>query len=361
MKSIRGSVIILFVFLALSCASRPVVRKTAAEEEKPLERALRSVKMNSPRIIKFLEPREAILTGSGYSKVGGIEARGEFSMDGNDYRVSYFFSNAYEIEENLYHISFCLEDLTNNTAHYDALRWSPGEEDAGLLLSFDDYFWDMWRSYFFLFDAYGAKITFFVQGSLDPESADESGLEDFCAEALGRGHSLGFHTVNHLDLRKEPPDVFYSETVEAALVFANRGIHFSAIAFPFGFSEPWMRDTLAEFFHFTRGYGTNIRIYDRENSNNGYIVSKAIDNIVYRDEGKFKNDIRKILLAAKFTGQCFVPFTTHEISDEADWGITPQRLEYVLKTARDLRLKFYTYGSIGDFFPALRYTQAEQN
>jgi hypothetical protein len=48
-----------------------------------------------------------------------------------------------------------------------------------------------------------------------------------------------------------------------------------------------------------------------------------------------------MLRTVKFTGG-ILPLTTHDISD-ADWGITAGRLEYTLKAARDLRLRFYRY------------------
>ena len=42
-----------------------------------------------------------------------------------------------------------------------------------------------------------------------------------------------------------------------------------------------------------------------------------------------------------------LPLTTHTIAAEAVWGISPDRLEYLLKTAVELGLKFYRYS---DFF-----------
>jgi peptidoglycan/xylan/chitin deacetylase (PgdA/CDA1 family) len=256
-----------------------------------------------------------------------------------------------------------MEDISSGVIHEDELLWSPTEEEAGRLLSFDDDYWAVWRRYFDLFDSYNAKVTFFVQGKLEePEDDDtfdavlaayvaENNLEGFCVEALRRGHGLGFHTVNHLDLRRVSREVFNRETIEAAAAFHKKGIIFSAMAYPFGFSEPWMHETLAPFFSVTRGYGTNLRFYDTEISSNGFLVSTAIDNTIYPNTLKFENDMRRILLAAKFTGHCVVPFTTHDISDGAQWGITQKRLEYLLQTAHDLKLRFYTYDAFQYLFP----------
>jgi hypothetical protein len=54
-----------------------------------------------------------------------------------------------------------------------------------------------------------------------------------------------------------------------------------------------------------------------------------------------------MLRTVKFIGKGnILPLTTHNISDTADWGIKPRRLEYVLQTIRDLKLKFYRYGEL---------------
>ena len=354
MKSNWSFLVILLAVFSMSCVSRPAV-----SEKKTGEDALKIIKKNSPSVKKHFEPREVIVSGSGYRSVEDIVVKGELLVDGSEFAVSYNFAAASAGDGNTFYIPFYAEDLKNGVSYNDTLSWNPSEEEAGLLLSFDDNYWNTWRQYFPLFDSYNAKVTFFVQGSLEPQdsadpdgvlSAGDDGLEDFCFEALSRGHSLGFHTINHLDLTKVSPETFYSETIEAAGAFFKKNIPLSAFAYPFGFSQPWMHEALAPVFSVTRGYGTNIRFCDTEIASNGYIVSKAIDNIIYPDKDKFENDMRLILLAAKFTGHCVVPFTTHDISDEAQWGIEQNRLEFLLKTARDLKLKFYTYSAFREIF-----------
>jgi len=344
-------VIILLAALAASCASRPVVSDSTVEERRFMQ-AIQTIKTKSAYIKKYFEPREAIVTGSGYANVNDIVVKGECRIDGSVFPVSYYFAAASKTDGNLFSIPFCADDPGDGVSYTDVLFWSPSDEDAGLLLSFDDTFWDVWRRYFDLFDAYGAKVTFFVQGSLESgvPSAQADDLKNFCAETLSRGYDLGFHTVNHLNLPKVSRETFYGETIEAAKAFSEQGIHFSAFAYPFGFSEPWMHEALSPVFPVTRGYGSNIRFYDTEMGNNGFINSTAIDNIIYPDDAKFENNIRLILLAAKFTGHCIVPFTTHDISDSAQWGIKPKRLEYLLQTAKELKLKFYTYSGLRERF-----------
>jgi hypothetical protein len=104
-----------------------------------------------------------------------------------------------------------------------------------------------------------------------------------------------------------------------------------------------------ETYSVLRGYGTTFRLYKREEISSGYIISKAVDNTVIKGEENFDRLARVMLRTVKFlNGDFILPLTTHDISDDAPWGITPRRLEYLLKTASDLALTFYLYG---DFAP----------
>ncbi|MCL2478239.1 MAG: polysaccharide deacetylase family protein, partial [Treponema sp.] len=190
-----------------------------------------------------------------------------------------------------------------------------------------------------LFDKYNCKITFFIQSAWDPQL-----LEHFCTEALKRGHDIGFHTINHLDLRKVSMDVFLAETVEPVELYRQAGIPVTAFAFPFGFSEPWMYDILWPSFDVLRGYGTTYRLYSDEKVRAGFLISKAIDNTVIKGDENFQKTITSMLRTVKFLndGQ-ILPVTTHDISDDAAWGISAARLEFFIKTASDLGLKFYRY------------------
>ena len=364
----------LFIFLAvfvMSCATRPPVApimpvepveipdppdpvvKTIfrplflpAEEEprEPFERAIWNIKMNTPLFEKYFEGGADIVAGRGIAGAENIIVRGRAIIDGNEFSVTYDLASAAIAGRNIFYIPFFLEDLTNGASYHGGLLWSPMDEQSGILLSFDDDYWQAWRKHFDMFDRYGARVTFFVQGKIEPGFTNE--VESFSLEALERGHDLGFHTINHHDLRRVSRETFFAETIEPITAFSRAGIPFSSFAFPFGFSYTWMHEALVPFFPFIRGYGVNIRLLDTRTISGGYFVSTAIDNIIFPDESRFKNDIRLILLAAKFTGNTIVPFTTHDIADSVQWGITPGRLEFLLRTARELRLNFYTYRCI---------------
>jgi peptidoglycan/xylan/chitin deacetylase (PgdA/CDA1 family) len=344
MKYKRGY--FLFILLPagvlLSCASRPSAatgvemafpsafpEPSPEEPADPFGPAVRKIKMNSPAIHKYLQFDEAVIT-----------ARGAFADDTGEYEVAYDLGNALPGEDGGYVVPFSVKEAKTGAGREDRLFWTAGDDGAGLLLSYDDDYRASWEDHYDLLDRYGARVTFFVQGSVSHEGGGE--LAAFCKEALRRGHDVGFHTVHHLNLTKVSRNAFHWETVSAAEEFAGAGIPLAAFAYPYGLSEPWMHEALLPFFGTIRGYGVKFRLYGAGEIRPGYIVSTAIDNIIYKRDDDFEREIALMLLAAKFIGG-IVPLTTHDISDDADWGIKPRRLEYLLETARDLKLRFYRY------------------
>jgi hypothetical protein len=138
--------------------------------------------------------------------------------------------------------------------------------------------------------------------------------------------------------------VFFEETTADIDAFRREGIPLTSFAYPFGLSEQWMDDALLPHFKVLRGYGTTFRTYDAASIKKGYIGCKAIDNTLYKDDDEFKALVILMLRTIKFIGgETILPLTTHNIADTAEWGIKPERLEFLLKTAKELELKFYVY------------------
>ena len=216
----------------------------------------------------------------------------------------------------------------------DKLYWKPQKDDTGILLAFDDDYTEVWEQSFDLFDQYDARVTFFVQGVYSP----------FCTEAMERGHDIGYHSLNHLNLLKISREKFYEETLSAVEDFRNAGVPLGSFAYPFGLSEPWMHEELLGVFKILRGYGVTFRLYDSAQIREGYSSSRALDNILFKQDEEFEAAVDLMLRAVKFMGGGMIlPLTTHNISDTAGWGIKPHRLRYLLQTANNLRLKFYRY------------------
>jgi hypothetical protein len=311
----------------LSCASRPSVPPAAppAVEPvrvlRPIEDFARRVKSNDPTLVKyFLQDEDSAI---------------QVMADWDVFHVIYDLRNARPLPGGRWELDFSIGEAGGANYLEDSLLWTVSPGEAGVLLSLDDDYLDNWREYFDFFDRHGAKITFFVIGAYSP----------FCTEALERGHDIGCHTLNHLNLPRISREKFFEETLGAVKSFREAGIPLRSFAYPFGFSEAWMREALADTFTIQRGFGVRYHLYGRAALKAGYIASISIDNTVYKTDAEFEAALTMMLRTAKFIGgDSIVPLTTHSIDDEADWGIAPRRLEFLFKTMRDLQLRFYRYG-----------------
>ena len=213
------------------------------------------------------------------------------------------------------------------------------ENGSGILLAFDDYFPDSWREHFDLFDKYNARVTFFVLSEY-PDS--------FCFEAKQRGHEIAYHTINHLRLPEINDELFVKETTSAIKAFNEKGLELHAFAYPYGDWESWMHERLLEHYEVVRGFDRFFHIYKKESLGRGYISSMSIDNLCYKTDESFRNRIIYAVYNAKKNANMIITLTTHQISN-ADWGITKERLEFLLKTCNDVNLKFFRYQDISSF------------
>jgi peptidoglycan/xylan/chitin deacetylase (PgdA/CDA1 family) len=344
----------LVLFLAFSgCASRKAAfggpPPAAAERGKPrplpppetpaLDRVLERIKHNGPEIKKYLPPGESDPSDNGAGDGTNAGYNIILKADIPGYEVSYDLLNARPLDALRWAVDFRVEEIESGLAREETLIWEPREDGAGILLAFDDYYPEAWEAHFDLLARYDARVTFFIQGEVCA----------FCLRAWERGHDIGYHSLNHRDLRRLSREEFLAETLFPAESFRRSGISLSSFAFPYGFFEPWMREILAPEFAVLRGYGVRFRVYDEEIIREGLISSQAVDNILYQENRDFEKRLGLILRVVKFLGPgTIVSFTTHDISDTAAWGIKPARLEFLLRSARDLKLRFYLYR---DFAP----------
>jgi hypothetical protein len=320
-KTVNPAIMILLalpvVLAFVSCAGLP--RRISPGGAVPgLEKFISQIKNNDREIKKYFL----------------LDADSRIILKGmaGDFEAVYDMEKAVFLEDGRLAVPFSVEGDPGGLRHI--LLWTPAKDDAGLLLSFDDDYQSDWEENFDLFDRYGAGVTFFLTGEFTP----------FCLRARDRGHDIGYHTARHLNLRTVTMPVFLEETLGALDVYRRAGIPLSSFAYPFGFSEPWMREVLAGSFAIQRGFGANFRVYHREAIKEGYLVSVSIDNILYESDEDFESALGTMLRTVKFLGgDSVLPLTTHAISGDALWGIKPGRLEYLLESGRKLGLTFYRY------------------
>ena len=294
----------------------------------PLIFIIEQVKLNENDIEKYF-----ILDQS-----GNIIVKADIKDSTGDFEIIYYLTEAKTLENSLYEVQFTARNTKTEEIMDDVLVWKPIAGDAGILLSFDDSYVDRWTEYLYLFDIYRAKVTFFLMGEFNP----------FSHLALERGHDVGYHSLNHLDLRTLSAESFERETSEGAQLFREEGVPVLSFAYPYGFSSPWMNEALLQTFSVLRGYGVTFRIYNKNEINSSYVSSRAIDNTVIREENDFNRIITSMLRTVKFLdGNWVLPLTTHDISDAA-WAIRPHRLEFVLGLAVELKLKFYRFSDFSE-------------
>jgi peptidoglycan/xylan/chitin deacetylase (PgdA/CDA1 family) len=316
---------------ALARREEPVMKigeEAAAIPAVPaIDRAAERVRADSEKIEAYFVTDEE----------GGITVKADVREGDEEFEVRYDLGDP-EADENLrsgnLRVGFSVEDKRTGEMREGSFFWPVREGAAGLLLAFDDDYRTAWEEHFDMLDEYGARVTYFVQGE----------VSDFCLHALKRGHDVGYHTIHHLNLPKVSEEEFYREAVSDVGSFRQAGVPLSSFAYPFGISEPWMREALAGTFAIQRGFGATFRVYTAEAVREGYIVARSIDNIMFKEDEGFEAVITGMFRTLKFIGgDRVLPIATHDISDAAQWGIKPRRLEYLLEAARSLKLKFYRY------------------
>ena len=269
---------------------------------------------------------------------GQIVIKADVQDNTGNFEVIYDLEGAQPSGDSVFTVPFSARNRETGETDRGTLTWRPRSTGAGLLLSFDDRHLTSWENNFDLFNQYGARVTFFIQGDFD----------SFAARAVNHGHDIGFHSLSHPDLREVTRAVFTHETTESAGIFRRSGIPLTAFAYPFGYFEPWMHETLLRYFSVLRGYGVTFRLYTGDQIRTGFISSRAVDNTVIPGDDHFERLITSMLRTVAFLeGGLILPLTSHDISDAA-WAISPRRLEFLLKTAVELGLQFYLYR---DFAP----------
>jgi len=328
-KNLCAELVLIFVFL-ISCATRRPVIVPPPPPLPPIQTAHERIKQNSPEIKKYFildENRDIVVKAD-------IDETKPGTNETEHFEVIYNLKHPEADGSGGFFIPFTISSQETGETKRDKLFWKPQRDGAGILLAFDDDYVDVWEQYFDFLDLHNARVTFFLQGE----------HIDFSIEALERGHDVGYHTQNHLNLTKVSREVFDEETLAKVDEIRSAGIPLTTFAYPFGLSEDWMNEELRKSFRIMRGYGVTFRVYDRVSVREGYSSSKALDNILFKRDEDFELVVDHMFRTIKFIGgNLILPLTTHTISDDADWGIKPDRLRYLLEAANKLQLNFYRY------------------
>jgi len=352
-KNIAWGIYTVLILISMSCGKMNLIPTPLPEAPEPVEQSepleppeppeppliitvIQKIKQNSPEIKKYFL----------FDKTGELVVKADIEEKDKKGNTGYF-QVLYDIKRAIiessgeYLVTFTVKDLETGELYEDKLLWKPQKDNSGILLSFDDHYYNVWENYFGLFERYNAKVTFFVTGTYNTNS-------NFAKAALKRGHDIGYHTLNHLKLPDISRQKFIIQTTSQVKNFRNAKIPLVSFAYPYGIYRTWMHNELLKTFKLVRGYNILFQVYEHADIREGVIFSRSIDNIIFNNDNDFIATIDIMFRIIKFTEQNLVlPLTTHNISNKANWGIKPYRLEYILKTANELQLNFYRYS---DFF-----------
>lgn len=263
------------------------------------------------------------------------------------YKITYDFCNITQ-NNSEFIIPFTIHTYWDKELARSIIRWTPEEDSSGILLGFDDYFEREWQNAIdTIFDKYDAKATFFINGAQPTE---------FCFNALSKGHEIASHTINHKDLRNLSRNEFKYESQGAISTFRAKGFAFSSFAYPFGFCEKWMHKELLKSYNIVREFGNSFCVYSKDDiaGGGGTISTKSIDNAKYASSADYEKQIKTLLLMTKFLGDGTVfALNSHNINHDNGWSITPERLDFLLRTARAMKLNFYIYKDFFNKKPAI--------
>lgn len=208
----------------------------------------------------------------------------------------------------------------------------PQEKPSGILLAFDDYYAENWEQNLDLLDEYGVKVTFFVNTAEPTE---------FCYHAIERGHEIGFHTIDHVNLTEAAEEELWMEAIEPIETFRKAGIELTSFAYPYGASTVELDTFLLQYYTIVRG-GWYYELTPRENFKKGYVESRPIDNSYMESDFEFQLHVTKMLVEAKLEEGTMVSLYSHGI-EGGETCISPKRLKFLFELADFLNLEFYTY------------------
>ncbi|MDF1566265.1 MAG: polysaccharide deacetylase family protein [Deltaproteobacteria bacterium] len=212
-------------------------------------------------------------------------------------------------------------------------------EQPGVMLSFDDFDWT-WEAHLPLLAEHAARVTFYPKGEWLRDPAETAARLLPLAEG---GHAFGVHTIEHERAAREwllHEERWLEDDVLVAKATLERVLERPVRSFAYPRGEHTSLTDRAIFPHFDhlRGFREEHRSYwdGQLRQTPRFFFSTSIDTRWERDEAYFEEH-----LDALAATRCEVwPITSHGIDDDR-WGITPERLAWLLGAIRARGLAFY--------------------
>ena len=236
----------------------------------------------------------------------------------------------------------------------------PGDcAQPGVVLTFDDDSVDNWHSQRDLFNEYGAKATFFVSnvGSF-PDGKIEQ-LRDLNSD----GHEIGSHGYKHVGVDGYAETGHLQEYLDEIILpsldtLRSWGFEVNTFAYPYGKHTNESDELLLKHFKFLRyspGLTDTEEVFYHCGNN-----EKVLDCVWVDNGGNSEGEINRILEVAKTRKKVLILCAhTPDDQQEGAYFISSAKLKFILETARDKGLKFYTMSKL-DEIPRTQYSPSSQ-
>ena len=217
----------------------------------------------------------------------------------------------------------------------------PPVESSVIYLTFDDWS-DTWGDMLDMYRDEDMQFTFYISqtGGFFNDLSNTAII--FEKMKIG-GHSIGSHTQTHKNLKDVQGKELRNETELNEITSYNVLLEdilqqpVTLFAYPFGaFDSDW-DVRLGSHFSQLRRFGTSNNeppIYDDVDlSHVDNISSASVDNAYFNSDQEFYEYVDALSIVLQGGGKSTV-LTSHSMSDDT-WGITPHRLEYLLRVMSD--------------------------
>jgi len=202
-------------------------------------------------------------------------------------------------------------------------------------ITYDDFPRSAWTTAGPIMARFGVRATYYVAGRFC--GLTEDGIEYFDVADLkavaAAGHEIGCHSYSHLFASKTDNDTLTAEIARnAAFLREHLGdIAIDSYAYPYGDVSPRAKTLLGGAFQSARG------IYRKVNE--GMVDLAMVHSIVLEHRRWRPDEIEGHIARAKATGG-WITFFTHDVSDAPeDFGVTPERLSWVLERLAHHRIE----------------------
>ncbi|CAA6807631.1 MAG: Protease 1 [uncultured Sulfurovum sp.] len=227
----------------------------------------------------------------------------------------------------------------------------PSNNEAGLVLTFDDHDVSGWYSMRNVFLEHGIRATFFVDQFHTLSDDEITKLKTLESD----GHEIGCHTYDHKGIGRDYnndvnliDDYLNEQIIPAYENMKNRGFNPTSLAYPYGEHESSFDSAVRRYFPYLRTTASDNNrqlyqlneIFHTKGKNYNILAGDGVDN----DYGNELEEIEEALIKAKRNGEV-ITFYAHQIDDNPNnpYAISPKKLQTIAEYVNAMSLRSYSF------------------